>query len=435
MAIMIPKKKEEKCPTPSPAIHPRKLLLPPIHDRDNRYYATINWSGKNGGQIKGIENGWIRDIFQQWNETVFHFTTYRNCSNCISNFGITYDKTAMNQDYLPTIKKAIQEELLEPIASPGALNQYMTTMTNVKQHLLIAAFARGERPTNFLEEEKWQDEYAIKALEDYVPSVKVRDNKEKLQDIIRTTELELVKFMIQFEQDMLNYENYDTISKYTRDQAKVYMLLCNGEEFKTNLRRYETYCRVIAICEARYEELVKYRFSKELEKMKNTVKYKDLTTDKDFIDAMMLRYEKALADKQKTLPYNPKYYIELLNGHQLSIPRTFKYVKSVFDIDRIKKYIQLWDADNVQYLSYVWNSDADTWKIINGLDRVLNEDNVHYVNGELALYTSKHKSPYNFKMIQELDLNKKPDRKSRKSNVKNTNVIDLTVARYKFLNK
>ena len=241
--------------------------------------------------------------------------------------------------------------------------------------------------------------------------------------------------MIQFEQDMLNYENYDTISKYTRDQAKVYMLLCNGEEFKTNLRRYETYCRVIAICEARYEELVKSRFSKELEKMKNTVKYKDLTTDKDFIDAMLLKYEKALASEQKTLPYNPKYYIELLNGRQLSISRTFKYVKSVFDVERIRKYIQLWDADNLQYLSYVWNTDADTWKIINGLDRVLNEDNVHYVNGELALFTSKQKSPYNFKMIQELDLNEKPDRKSRKSNVKNTNVIDLTVARYKFLNK
>lgn len=420
--------KPEKSLDINPIVHPRKEWLPPIHDRNNNIYMGINWQNP----ITGVENGWIRDIFEQYNEICYSFKSYRNCSNHISNFGVTNDKTAFYQDYLPRIKEGIKKNMIQPgYTSPGDLNQFMQNETQAKLKLVLAAFAEGSREINILDEPVYIETYGKYLLDNYVPSKNVSDNREKIHDVFKTAEKKLFEFKQQFENDLMNYDDYNAICKYNRDQALVYMLLCRPDVFKIYLRSYETYCRILAICDVRYEELIRSRFEREKNKKMKYKVYQNLNSDKEWVDALMLIHEKAIA-KGSSSPYNPRYYMELLNGRKLPIPRIFNFLASAFDMQLVAKYIKLWDSDNEQYIKYLVNTDPDTWKIINGLDRILNEDNVHYVNGKIVP-RDRETLAFNRIFIESLDKNDKPKRKSKKSTIKpGDNVIHCTYANYNF---
>lgn len=427
MSPMIPEKKKDKPLAIEPITHPRKELLPPIHERGRMYYRGINWQYP----VKGIETGWIQDIFSAFNEVKCNFATYRNNSNKISNFENGYDKLAIIQDYMPKIREGIKNGALpEGISSPQALNQYMKNETNAKLLLIYMMFACGRRDVNMLDQSCFFEAYAKKLLNDYVPSEPVKDNQEKLYNIFNVAKEYLSVFASQFEHDIMNYKDYDAISKYNREQAFIYMLICDDQWIKTELRKYETYCRVLAICDGRYKDLICSRFNKEKEKMQKSSTYKDLSTDKEFLDAMTLKYEKALANEK--MAYNPKYYIQLCHGNKLPIPRDFKFLKNIVDTSLLSKFLKLLDTDNEQYLKYIWDANEDTWTLINGLDRVLNLDNVRYINGKITEYDdNRHFSFYNYSYIQSLDPNSKAKRKSQKSNITSNAVIkNLTINKY-----
>ena len=422
-------KKTINYPPVDSIVLPRKELLEPIHERNNQIYMHIHRGG-SGKNIVGIDNGWINDIFQSWCEVVKSFATFRNCSNKISEFGKCYDRDVIANDYQPTIAQGICDGFMLPgISSPGDLNQYMASMTTVKEYLIIACFARGERPINLLEEEYYKNKYAEELLQNYKSDEEFEDDKAKVFDAIATIKNELIKFMHQFETDMNNYTDYSVISKYNRDQALVYMMI-RGVEFKQILRNYETYCKVIAVCEARYDELVTSRFNKELEKMKKLKKYENLISDEDFINAMILNFEKGLKDSKQNV-YNPKYYIELKKGNILKVPRNFMFLKNIFDINLMKEILKRWDNYTTLYLNFNWN--ADSWVLVNGIDRILNEDNVRYINGKIVPNTIKNIHPYDYVEIRDIDPNESIGKTKKRKRLNQTNVVNLTTAQYKFL--
>ena len=425
-------KKTTNYPTVDPIVRPRKELLPPIHERSNQIYMHIHRGG-SGKNIVGIDNGWINDIFQSWCEVVKSFNTFRNCSNKISEFGTCYDRDVVTNDYVPAIAQGIRDGFILPgFSSPGDLNQYMASMTTIKEYLIMACFAKGERPINLLEEEYYKNKFAEELLENYKPDEEFEDNKAKVRDASETVKAELLAFMHQFEVDMNYYTDYDVISKYNRDQALVYMMI-RGIEFKQILRDYETYCKVIAVCEARYEELLTSRFNKELESMKKYKKYENLISEEDFLNAMLLNFERDLKNpNSKHTTYNPKYYIEFKRGNALRVPRNFAFLKNIFDISLMKEILKRWDSYTIKYLNFNWNEDS--WVLVNGIDRILNEDNVRYINEEIVPNPIKNTSPYDYTEIRNIDPNESVGRMKKRKPLNQTNVVNLTTAQYKFLN-
>ena len=354
-----------KEPTIYPIAEPRKYTIPPIHDRPYTLHSLVFQSFKT---IYGITNPWLYDIFREYMDVVGSFSFFKKCLRTISEHGKCYDRDVFYNDYNPLIKQAIKSGYIAGgIKSNLDLIKFLNINASMKEMMVILSIVHNEGRVDILGEEYYKNKLAEEKLNAFKPEIV--STVDKFCEVKELYDMEMTEFIDSFE-EALNSKDESLIFNFNQNHARIYMMIC-GDEFKNLIRDYETYCKILAICDSRYEELVTSRFNKEAARLKRLKNIPDNISDNDLIDMMMNKWERDDTGKS----YNPRFYVDLVRDDvKHPVPRNFKFIENAMDITLLKKILFKMDKYANRKVDFNWT--ADDWFAFNRFERILNIDDI-----------------------------------------------------------
>lgn len=376
-----------------PIAEPRKYTLPPIHERPYTLHSAIR---QPLNPVYGITNPWLFDIFREYMNVVGTFSFFKKCLRTISEHGTCYDKDVIRNDYNPLIKDAVKAGYIaKGIKSNMDLIKFLNINAAMKEMMVILSFVHDERIIDIYEEEYYKNKLAEEKLSVFKPEI--ISAVDRYCEVKEHYDLEMTEFIEAFE-DALNNPDESLMFKFNQNHARIYMMV-NNIEFKNLIRDYETYCKILAICEARYDELVISRFNKEANRIRRLKNTPDDITDDQIIDMLMGKWERDDTNKS----YNPRFYMDLIRDNtRHAIPRNFKFIESSMDTTLLKKILFKFDKFANRKVDFNWT--GDDWNSINRLERILNLDDIRLVKGIPVEHPLRSKKCYDYDIIRSISV-------------------------------